>query len=54
VARRTAGISLWFDMAGVLVDDAARLARQAATADVEATLDITPGVPRSPTPIRIY
>jgi epsilon-lactone hydrolase len=29
----------------VLLDDAARLARQAAAADVEVTLDITPGVP---------
>jgi acetyl esterase/lipase len=29
----------------VLLDDAVRLARQAATADVEVTLDITPGVP---------
>jgi acetyl esterase/lipase len=29
----------------VLLDDAARLARQAATADVEVTLDITPRVP---------
>src|SRR6266571_3015128 len=29
----------------VLLDDAVRLARQAATADVEITLDITPGVP---------
>ena len=29
----------------VLLDDAARLARQAATADVAVTLDITPGVP---------
>jgi len=29
----------------VLLDDAIRLARQAATADVEVTLDITPGVP---------
>ncbi len=29
----------------VLLDDALRLARQAATADVELTLDITPGVP---------
>jgi epsilon-lactone hydrolase len=29
----------------VLLDDAVRLARQAATADVELTLDITPGVP---------
>jgi epsilon-lactone hydrolase len=29
----------------VLLDDATRLARQAATADVEITLDITPGVP---------
>ena len=29
----------------VLLDDATRLARQAATADVEVTLDITPGVP---------
>jgi epsilon-lactone hydrolase len=29
----------------VLLDDAARLARQAATADVEVTLEITPGVP---------
>jgi epsilon-lactone hydrolase len=29
----------------VLLDDAARLARQAATADVEVILDITPGVP---------
>jgi acetyl esterase/lipase len=26
-------------------DDAVRLARQAATADVEVTLDLTPGVP---------
>jgi epsilon-lactone hydrolase len=29
----------------VLLDDAIRLARQTATADVEVTLDITPGVP---------
>jgi len=29
----------------VLLDDAVRLARQAAEADVEVTLDITPGVP---------
>jgi epsilon-lactone hydrolase len=29
----------------VLLDDAIRLARAAATADVEVTLDITPGVP---------
>jgi acetyl esterase/lipase len=29
----------------VLLDDAVRLARQAATADVEVTLDLTPGVP---------
>jgi epsilon-lactone hydrolase len=29
----------------VLLDDAVRLARQAATADVEVTLEITPGVP---------
>ena len=29
----------------VLLDDAIRLARQAATADVQFTLDITPGVP---------
>jgi acetyl esterase/lipase len=29
----------------VLLDDAVRLARQAATADVEVMLDITPGVP---------
>jgi epsilon-lactone hydrolase len=29
----------------VLLDDAVRLARQSATADVEVTLDITPGVP---------
>ncbi len=29
----------------VLLDDALRLARQAALADVEVTLDITPGVP---------
>ena len=29
----------------VLLDDAIRLARQAATADVQLTLDITPGVP---------
>ncbi len=29
----------------VLLDDAIRLARQAATADVQVTLDITPGVP---------
>ena len=29
----------------VLLDDAVRLAHQAASADVEVTLDITPGVP---------
>jgi acetyl esterase/lipase len=29
----------------ILLDDAVRLTRQAATADVEVTLDITPGVP---------
>jgi acetyl esterase/lipase len=29
----------------VLLDDAVRLARQAATADVEVTLEITPRVP---------
>src|SRR6266487_456272 len=29
----------------VLLDDALRLARQAASADVEVTLEITPGVP---------
>ena len=29
----------------VLLDDALRLARHAATADVEVTLDVTPGVP---------
>ena len=29
----------------MLLDDAVRLARQAATADVAVTLDITPGVP---------
>jgi epsilon-lactone hydrolase len=29
----------------VLLDDAIRLARQAATADVEVTVDLTPGVP---------
>jgi len=29
----------------LLLDDAVRLAQQAATADVEVTLDITPGVP---------
>jgi monoterpene epsilon-lactone hydrolase len=29
----------------VLLDDALRLARQAATADVEVVLDVTPGVP---------
>ena len=29
----------------VLLDDALRLAREAATADVEVTLEITPGVP---------
>jgi monoterpene epsilon-lactone hydrolase len=29
----------------ILLDDAVRLARQAATADVQVTLDITPGVP---------
>ena len=29
----------------VLLDDAVRLAQQAATADVEVTLDVTPGVP---------
>jgi epsilon-lactone hydrolase len=29
----------------VLLDDAIRLARQAATADVEVSLDVTPGVP---------
>ena len=31
----------------VLLDDAVRLARQAAAADVEVTLDITPGVPHA-------
>ena len=35
----------------VLLDDAIRLARQAATADVEVTLDITPGCPTSSRPI---
>ena len=30
----------------MLLDDGLRLARQAATADVEVTLNITPGVPR--------
>ncbi len=35
----------------VLLDDAVRLARQAATADVEVTLDITPGCPTSSRPI---
>ena len=42
------GIAFAGDQAGsheVLLDDAIRLARQAATADVEVTLDITPGVP---------
>ena len=29
----------------VLLDDALRLARRAATADVAVTLDVTPGVP---------
>ena len=29
----------------VLLDDAVRLAEEAATADVEVTLNITPGVP---------
>jgi monoterpene epsilon-lactone hydrolase len=29
----------------VLLDDAVRMARQAATADVEVTLEVTPGVP---------
>jgi monoterpene epsilon-lactone hydrolase len=29
----------------VLLDDAVRLARQAATADVDVTLDVSPGVP---------
>jgi acetyl esterase/lipase len=29
----------------VLLDDAVRLARRAATADVQVTLDVTPGVP---------
>jgi acetyl esterase/lipase len=29
----------------VLLDDAVRLAQRAATADVQVTLDITPGVP---------
>ena len=29
----------------VLLDDAVRLAREAATANIEVTLDITPGVP---------
>jgi acetyl esterase/lipase len=29
----------------VFLDDAVRLARQAATADVEVALDVTPGVP---------
>ena len=31
----------------VLLDDAVRLARQAATADAQVTLDITPGVPHA-------
>src|ERR1700730_15690898 len=35
----------------VLLDDAIRLARVAATADVEVTLDITPGCPTSSRPI---
>ena len=35
----------------VLLDDALRLAQQAATADVEVTLDITPGCPTSSRPI---
>jgi len=35
----------------VLLDDAVRLARQAATADVEVTLDITPRVPHVSRPI---
>src|SRR5205809_4378559 len=35
----------------VLLDDAVRLARQAATADVEVTLDITLGCPTSSRPI---
>jgi acetyl esterase/lipase len=34
----------------VLLDDAVRLAQQAATADVEVTLDITPGCPTSSKP----
>lgn len=29
----------------MLLDDAVRFAREAASADVEVTLDITPGVP---------
>ena len=35
----------------VLLDDAVRLAQQATTADVEVTLDITPGCPTSSRPI---
>jgi hypothetical protein len=35
----------------LLLDDAVRLARQAAAADVEVTLDITPGCPTSSRPI---
>ncbi len=35
----------------VLLDDAVRLARAAATADVEVTLEITPGCPTSSRPI---
>ena len=34
-----------------LLDDAIRLARQAATADIEVTLDVTPGCPTSSRPI---
>ena len=42
------GCRLWSSRADhteVLLDDAIRLARQAATADVQVTLDVTAGVP---------
>jgi monoterpene epsilon-lactone hydrolase len=41
----TAGQDPALGLIEVLLDDAVRLARQAATADVAVTLDITPGVP---------
>jgi hypothetical protein len=48
------GLPLLIIQAGtheVLLDDAIRLTRQAVTADVQVTLDITPGCPTSSSPI---